>query len=52
MSKEEIIYQLLIEGRISITEYLELVSKPGHLGVLLDFIYDKKKDESSTTRRA
>ena len=41
MSKEEIIYQLFIEGKISLTKYLELISKPGHLGVLLDFIYDK-----------
>lgn len=28
MSKEEIIYQLFIEGKISLTKYLELISKP------------------------
>lgn len=52
MSKKEIIYQLFIECKISLTEYLELVSKPRNLDVLLDFIYDKKKDQGSITRRA
>ena len=28
MPKEKIIYQLFIEGKVSLTEYLELISKP------------------------